>query len=356
VLTLQLGLPAAGYPQPAQRQAFYDQLEESLRALPEVAGVGMVTRLPFLAAMNNITSTLAIEGRPLPPGERPEIDFRRASSGYFAALGIPLLRGRLVTAADVSSGNGAVLINEAAARRHFPGPDPAGAALGRRISTAVSTGQPTAWQTVVGVVGNVRHLGLDVEPRPEIYYHSATAPPFGPILVVRTRGDPRALVPAVRAKVRALDEGVLLARIATMDELVARSLAQRRFGMLLLDLFAALAVLLAAVGVYGVMAQAVAGRTREIGVRTALGARSGHVLKLILGQGLRLTSIGLALGLAGALLATQLMRRLLFGVSATDPPTFLAVSLLLAAVALLACWLPARRATRLDPMIALRSD
>ncbi|HEU4769339.1 MAG TPA: ABC transporter permease, partial [Pyrinomonadaceae bacterium] len=204
LLTMQVGLPNAGYQEPQKRIAFMQQLEASLKAAPEVASVGYVTRLPLMSNLNNITTFLAIEGRDVPVSERPEIDFRRASTEYFQTLGIPLLSGRLVTEQDVINNTRSVLINEAMAKRFWPGEDP----VGRRISTAISTGQQIPWQTIVGVVGNVRHLGLDIEPRPEIYYHSSTSPPFGPVFVIRTTSDPKRLISIARAKVRELDRNV----------------------------------------------------------------------------------------------------------------------------------------------------
>ncbi|HET7114470.1 MAG TPA: ABC transporter permease, partial [Pyrinomonadaceae bacterium] len=209
LLTMQIGLPNASYQQPQKRAAFMQQLETSLRGTPEVASVGFVTRLPLLSAMNNITTFLAIEGREVPAGERPEIDFRRASTGYFQTMGIPLLSGRLVTEQDVANNSGYVLINEAMAKRFWPGEDP----LGKRISTIVSSGQQIPWQTIVGVVGNVRHLGLDIEPRPEIYYHTNTQPPFGPVVVIRTTGDPARLISIARAKIRELDRDVPVSNV-----------------------------------------------------------------------------------------------------------------------------------------------
>src|ERR1044072_1811690 len=186
VLTMQVGLPATGYQQPEKRAAFLRQLETNLAAAPEVVSVGSVTRLPLMSTLNNITTFLTIEGREIPPSERPEIDFRRATTGYFHTMGFPLLAGRLVTEQDVTNTTGAVVINEAMAKRFWPNEDP----IGKRISTATSNGQKTMWQTIVGDVGNVRDFGVDVVTRPEIYYHTTSNPPFGPPLVIRTTGDP----------------------------------------------------------------------------------------------------------------------------------------------------------------------
>jgi len=352
VLTMQIGLPNASYQQPQKRAAFLQQLETSLAAAPEVASVGSVTRLPLLSALNNITTFLNIEGRQIPAAERPEIDFRRATAGYFQTMGIPLLAGRLVTEQDVTNNTGAVVINEAMAKRFWPGEDP----IGKRISTATSNGQQTQWQTIAGVVGSVRHLGLDVEPRPEIYYHTTTNPPFGPVVVIRTTGDPQRLISIARAKVRELDRDVAISNVNTMDKLVAQSVAQRRFGMLLVGIFATLALVLAVVGIYGVVSYSVAQRTNEIGVRMALGASATDVLKLVLKNGMTLALIGVGVGLAGAFAATRLMVAVLFDVKPTDVVTFATVSVGLIFVALLACYVPARRAMKVDPLVALRYE
>lgn len=352
VLTMQVGLPNSSYQQPEKRVAFLQQLETNLRAAPEVASVGFVTRLPLMSALNNITTFLAIEGRPVPAGERPEIDFRRASTGYFQTMGIPLLAGRLVTEQDVTNNAGAVVINEAMAKRFWPGEDP----VGKRISTALSSGQQTQWQTIVGVVGSVRHLGLDVEPRPEIYYHTNTSPPFSPVVVIRTTSDPQRLISIARAKVRELDRDLPISNINTMEQLVAQSVAQRRFGMFLVGIFAALALVLAIVGIYGVVSYSVAQRTTEIGVRMALGASATDVLKLVLKHGMTLALIGVAIGLIGAYSVTRLMVSMLFEVKPTDVATFAIVSVGLILVALLACYVPARRAMKVDPLVALRYE
>ena len=352
LLTMQIGLPNNAYQQPQKRVAFMQQLETSLRGAPEVTSVGFVTRLPLMSTLNNITTFLAIEGREVPAGERPEIDFRRASTGYFQTMGIPLLSGRLVTEQDVANNSHFVMINDAMAKRFWPGEDP----VGKRISTIVSSGQQIPWQTIVGVVGNVRHLGLDIEPRPEIYYHTNTQPPFGPVVVIRTTSDPQRLISIARAKIRELDRDVPISNVNTMEQLVAQSVAQRRFGMFLLGIFALLALLLAAIGIYGVVSYTVTQRTQEIGVRMALGASASDVLKMVLRNGMSLALIGVGLGLVGAFGLTRLMSRLLFEVKPTDVTTFTLVSVGLIVVALLACYLPARRAMKVDPLEALRYE
>ncbi|HZF38110.1 MAG TPA: ABC transporter permease, partial [Blastocatellia bacterium] len=354
VLTAQVMLPAAKYAQPQQRAEFYRQFEARLKALPEVASVGAVTRLP-LGALNNVTSFVQIEGQPVQPGHWPEIDFRRATTGYFQALGIPLRTGRFVTEQDVTSGANLIVINEAMARRFWPNEDP----IGKRLRTGVNPEQAN-WQTIAGVVGNVRHLGLDIEPRPEIYFHTLTSPPSSPVVAIRAKSDPRSLVAAVRNVARSIDGDVAIANINTMEKLVAESVAHRRFSMLLLGIFAAIALTLSAVGVYGVISYSVAQRTNEIGVRMALGARSRDLIGMVLKEGMLLALIGAGAGAVAAILLTRLMTgmlsSLLFSVSATDPVTFAGVAVLLGVVSLIACYIPARRAAKVDPMIALRCE
>jgi predicted permease len=352
VLTFQIGLPHDAYQEPQKRTQFLQQLEANLKATPEIASVGAVTRLPLMPALNNVTTYLTIEGRNVPAGERPEIDFRRATTGYFESMGIPLLAGRLVTEQDVTNNTRSVLINEAMAKRIWPGEDP----IGKRISTALNTGQQTQWQTIVGVVGNVRHLGLDVQPRPEIYYHTSTNPPYGPVLVVRTTSDPKRMISVVRAKVRELDRDVPLSNVNTIDQLISQSVAQRRFAMSLLGVFALLALVLAGIGIYGVVSYSVAQRTQEIGVRMALGANSIDVLKLILKSGLSFVLVGVAIGIVGALGLTRLMARLLFEVNPADLFTFATVATGLTIVAFFACYIPARRAMKVEPLVALRHE
>ena len=350
LVSLGVILPQSSYPRPEQRAEFYRRLEERLRALPGVESVGAVTRLPLHQA-GNITSTLVVEGRPAPEGAPPEVDFRRASPDYFRTMGVPLVAGRAFVERDATDAQPVAVVNEAMARRHWPGES----ALGKRIKLGANP-DASPWITVVGVVGNVRHLGLDSEPRPEVYRHLLTSPPTSPVVVVSTNGDPRGLIPTLRGAVRELDRDLPAATARTMDEIIARSVAERRFLMALLGVFAAVALALAAVGIYGVVSNSVAQRTHEIGVRMALGATRGNVLRLVIAQGMTPALAGLALGLAGALALTRVMRGLLFGVGARDPVTLASAALLLAAVALLACYVPARRATRIDPMEALRHE
>lgn len=345
LLTLQLGLPSS-YAKPAQRETIYRQMFARLESLPGVEAVGGVTRLPL---GQHVTTTLGIEGRPVPEGQEPELDFRRASPDYFRAMGIPLRRGRFFNAHDDASAPPVALINQKAARRFWPGGNP----LGSRIRFGNDS---SAWYTVIGVVGNVRQLGLDQPPQPAVYIAFAQGPPGGPLLAIRTATDPVALIPAVRHELRALEPQLLISDVRTMDQIVHQSTSERRFNTFLLSAFAVLALVLAAVGIYGLMSYTLAERRHEIGVRVALGAQPGDVLGMVLGEGMKLALLGVAIGLAGSLASMRLLSSLLFGVTPTDPWTFAAVAILLAGVAAAACYVPARRALHVDPVVALRYE
>jgi putative ABC transport system permease protein len=352
ILTFSTGLPSTRYSQPAERAAFYNQFEERVKSLPEITSVGAVTRLPLLnPANNNITSEIAIEGRPMPVGQSYEVDFRRATTDYFQTMGIPLIEGRMFTVEDVLSNNVVAVVNLAMAKRFWPSES----AIGKRFRHTPIT-ETTPWITIVGVVGNVRHLAIDIEPRPEIYRHYMTLPAFNPVMVARTKGDPLDSVAAIRSHLRELDPELSLASVNTMEQLSARSVAGRRFSMTILGIFAGVALVLAAVGIYGVVSYSVTQQTREIGVRMALGATSKDVLKMIIGRALMLAAVGIVAGVVAARALTWLMSGLLFEVSAADTLTFAVIPLLLGGLVLLASYIPARRATKVDPMIALRYE
>ncbi|MGH9843320.1 MAG: FtsX-like permease family protein [Blastocatellia bacterium] len=265
-------------------------------------------------------------------------------------MGIPLRAGRSLTGRDREGQPGVVVINETLARRYWPNES----ALSKRLKLGPNPNAP--WLTVVGVAGDARNFGLDTEARPEAYVSYLQSPSERMRVIIRTATEPLSLAPSVRTSVRAFDQDLPFSQVTTMEQLYAKSVAQRRLNLLLLAILAGVALLLAACGTYGVMAYTVAERTREIGVRMALGARAGDVLSLIVRQGMRLTVLGVLLGLTASFALTRLMRTLLFGVSATDPLTFAGFALLLTFVALLACWIPARRATKVDPMVALRCE
>jgi putative ABC transport system permease protein len=352
VLTMVVSLPSAKYKEDQQVVAFFREATERVRSLPGVRAAGVVNYLPLYGGLGART-VFTIEGRPAPqPGREMELSthVRVADTGYFAAMGIPLLRGRHFTDYETAEARRVVLISEAMARRHFPGEDP----LGKRVSVQMFE-KPTPTE-IVGVVGDVRYDSLTDEAQPTVYFpHPDLTYPFM-TLVVRTAGDPAEMTPAVRREVRAIDPEQPVADVRTMNQVMADTVGRARFNTLLLALFAGLATLLAAVGIFGVMNYSVTLRTREIGLRMALGAQPARVLALVLRQGLLLTLAGVGLGLAGALALTRLMSSLLYGVEATDPVTFAAIALLLTLVSLLACYLPARRATRIDPLTALRHE
>lgn len=348
LLTFRLLLPAAKYSQPEQVAGFAQQVRGRLESLPGVAGVTTVTNFPLTNDGN--TNVLVIEGVTRPPGQEPEASTRIVSPNYFSTLRIPVLEGRGFDTGDVLNGPFAVIVNQELVRRHLPQLNP----LGRRV-TFLSNG---AVATIVGVVGDVRLGRLDVPMRPTIYLSDQQVPVNGLGVIVRTANNPTSILPAVRSEVQALDPELPLFLVSTMDELLAGSPAvfERRYLTLLLGALAVSALALAVVGLYGVMAYGVAQRTQEIGIRVALGAQNRHILRLVVGQGMKLAVLGVALGLVGALGLTQLLSSLLFGISATDPITFAGVSLLLAMVAGVACWVPARRASKVDPMVALRYE
>jgi predicted permease len=351
VLTADLALPSARYDTNAKRAAFYQELTLRLVALPGVRAVGVVSDLP-LSGMNADRS-YTHDG--VPPDQQrrspPNADYRHCSPRYFNAIGIPLLRGRAFTEQDASGAEAVAIVNETLARRIWPNED----AVGKRIAFFAPQGLEP-WRVIVGVVGDVKHRGLNLETRPEIYVPHAQAPTGAMTLVLRTAGDPLALVPALRGAVRAIDADQPLFNLRRLEELRAASIAPQRLQMSLLGLFAAVALALAALGIYGVLAYAVSQRMREIGIRMALGAQARDVSRLVVKQGVRLALLGVALGVLAAFALTRLLEKLLFGVSATDPLTFGAITLLLIGVALVACWIPARRATKVGPLIALRCD
>ena len=345
VVTLTLALPQARYAEASQINGFYRGLLERVSALPGTRAQGLINILPLSGGYSGDSFTVD-EHPPVRPGEEPTAEHRAVSEGYFAALGIPLLKGRSLEARDDGHAPLVAVINESMARTFFPGEDP----LGKHLKyNEVS-------REIVGIVGDVRHFSLAEEPKPEYYLPFAQEALTQYTLVVRGAGDPSRLVPAMRGAVRKLDPDLAVAGLGTLDELVASSVAQPRFRAILLGAFAALALLLCAVGIYGVLSSAVSQRTREIGVRMALGARRRDVLGMVVGEGMKLVGFGMVAGLAGSLGLSRLLSGFLYQVSATSPLTLAGVSVLLACVALLACGLPAWRAARVEPMSALRYE
>jgi len=350
VLTMVVRVPETKYKEDQQFVSFFRRAIERIRVLPGVSSIGMVNYLPLYGGLGSATG-FTIEGRPAPPpGQEPSTNVRVSDAGYFNAMGIPLLRGRNFTDLENNEARHVVLISEAMVRQHFPGEDP----IGKRISVEMFD-KPTPTE-IVGVVGDVRYDSLVDQPEPTVYFPHPELTYAFMTLVIRTSGDPSPLAPAVQRELREIDRDQPMSDVRTMNQVMADTVARARFNTLLLALFAGLATLLAAVGIFGVMNYSLTLRTREIGLRMALGAQHRAVLMLMLKQGLRLTLIGTAIGLAGALALTRLMSSLLFGVDAADPATFAVIVPLLIVVSLIACYLPARRATRIDPLIALRSE
>jgi predicted permease len=353
VLTLRTVLPENRYRERAQREGFYDAVLGRVRSLPGVVSAGYTTSVPL--AWKGGTSGLTVEGRPSRQGLQDDAVHRQVTAGYLEALGLQLKAGRFIAESDAPRSQPVAVVNEAMARTYFPNGD----ALGKRFKVGGPASE-RPWLTVVGVVGDLRQMGIEAPAKPEMYlpykqvnYQQWFAPAH---LVVRTSVQPTSLVPAVRREVYAVDPEQPVANVQTMDEILGEEAAQRRVGMLLLATFAGLALLLASLGIYGVLSFFVAQHTQEIGVRLALGARPRAILALVLGKGMRLALAGLGLGLCGALLLTRFIESQLFGVSASDPLTYAGLALLLAAVALLACYLPARKAMKVDPMVALRYE
>ena len=352
-LTFRLALPDGAYAEEARRSAFFTELLSRLEALPGVRAAGAVMGVP-LGGLSYVLS-FEVEGRPkLPPAQQPSMQVRVATPGYLETMGIPVRRGRSLQPQDTAGAPAVVVLSETAVRRFFPDEDP----LGKRIVVGWRRpeGLPPAGGEVVGVVGDVKELGLDQSDPPEVYIPYAQLPTSAMDVVLRTGVAPLSLTRSVSAAVARLDPELPVARLQTLDAIVARSVSEPRFYMLLLGAFAAMAVSLAALGIFGVMSYAVVQRRREIGVRVALGANPRDVLGMVLRQALLLALAGVGLGLLGALAFSRVIASLLFRLSPTDPMTLAAVGLVLTAVALLASYLPARRATRVDPLSALRSE
>jgi putative ABC transport system permease protein len=351
LLTMDIGLPSAKYPEGTDKPlAFYRDLLGRISALPGVERAGAVNVLPLGA--NFDTAGTEPEGFVHGPGEMPYPERYIVTPGYLAAVGIRLVRGRLLTEADHENAPLVVLISNTAAERWWPHQDP----IGRRVKVPGFDYQPQPWRTVVGVVQDVKQAGLDAPPTMQIYLPHAQYRNGYLTLVVRTKSDPLALAAEVRRQVTEADPEQAVSNIASMDQVLFDSIASRRFSATLLGTLAGLGLLLASVGVYAVISYGVSQRTREIGIRMALGAARGDVLSLVVGEGMKLLLLGVGAGAISSLLLTPVLSGLLFGVSPRDPVAFAASAVFLAAVALLACYVPARRASRIDPMVALRYE
>jgi putative ABC transport system permease protein len=362
VLTADLALPRAKYPNGQKILAFHDQLLERLAMAPGVAAAGLSSSLPL--GGTNADTGFFIDGRPsLDPRDMPHTHPRTISPDYFRAMGMSMVDGRAFTGQDHAQAPSVAIINETMARRFWPNQT----ALGKRIALDIEAMKyfpdrppqldlAAGMREIVGVVRDVRHEGLETEAGPEMYIPDRQRPEREMSMVIRAAVDPAILTASMRDAVYAIDRDQPMANVKPMSRLLADSVAKPRFNYLLLSVFAAVALILTITGVYGVMSYAVAARTREIGVRLALGAQGRDVLKLVIGQGMKPVIAGVAFGLAGALALTRVMATLLFNVSATDPAIFVGAGATLAIVAIVACYLPARRATKVDPVIALRSE
>jgi predicted permease len=346
LLTLGITLPPARYPDSARRVTFFRELLQQVRALPGVRGAAGTTALPVNASRFSMALP---DGQPMVPlAERPIFNLQQITPGYAAAMRIPIRFGREFMDRDDSKGPRVVIVNEALARRYWPKANPVG--------KHILVGRMPGPSEVVGVLGDVPNLAVGTDPQPEIYLPFAQIPSATQNLIVRTAGDPMSLTAAVRARVLALDRDQPVTAVQSMDEVLQTGAAQPRFTTYLLGGLSATAFLLSMVGIYGVIAYSVAERTQEMGIRIALGADNRDILRLVLGHGLILAAAGIAIGLAAAFALTRLMSSLLYHVSVTDPITFIAGPAVFAAVALLASYLPARRAMRVDPAIALRGS
>jgi putative ABC transport system permease protein len=346
LLTLRTVLPSK-YREPADKLAFAERVMEGVRALPGVSGAGYASTLPFESRGD--TAGYRVEGRPLEANDPGDAVYRVVTSDYLQVLGAQLREGRFFDRGDAAAAAPVVVVNETFARKYWPGES----AVGRRIALATST---DAWRTVVGVVKDVRECGYEASMKPGIYQPAAQAVRPVRELIVRTAGDPRAVFQAVRRAIAAVDPEQPVAWVRTMDEMIELDVQDRRQVLTLLGTFAALALALACIGLYGVLSSAVTARRRELGLRMALGATAGSVQRMVVGRGLLLTASGLAAGLGASWALTSLMKNLLYGVEATDTATFAGVAAFLGAVATFASWIPARRASRVDPMTVLREE
>ena len=351
VATATLSLPGSKYPSPAQRLLFFEDVVRRIEAVPGVRSAGLVSHLPL--AGTGLSTDVVVDGaRPMTSGEVPAVELRNADAGYFRAMGIRVLGGREFAAADQDGRSPVVIVDATFASRFLPDRD----AVGARIRLGATIGADSGWREIVGVVSGVRSAGLETAPAPTVYVPYAQNPWPTMSLVVRADQAPDAMAGSLRSEVRAVDRDLPLYNVRPLDQVLARVLAFRRFQTILLSGFAAAAVLLAVIGVYAALAFAVSERTRELGIRIALGARRRNILGLIIQPAFRLIGAGLVVGGIGAALGSRLLGTILFEIGPWDPVTFAGSAVLLAGTGLLAGYLPARRAAHVDPIRALRGE
>jgi putative ABC transport system permease protein len=347
LLTMSLALSELKYPEEQQQVAFVQRTLEQVEALPGVQSAAITTGLPLTLSLEG--SDFRIEGQPEPEAGKEMIIYTRSvSPGYFAALGTSVIKGRDFSDRDNNDSPGAAIINQDLASIYFPNEDP----IGKRITFD----DRQSWISIVGVIADVKQMGLDSVAKPEVYFPYMQRPASAMSLVVRTTANPMNAVAAVKSQIQTIDRDLPIDGVKTMQQLLAESISGRRFNMLLLTSFAGVALVLALVGIYGVMSYTVTQRTHEIGIRVAIGAQRRDVFRMVMGQGMLLAVIGVAFGLVGAFALTRLMTTMLFGVEPNDPATFVTIALLLIGVALVACYIPGRRATKVDPLVALRYE
>jgi putative ABC transport system permease protein len=352
VLTMQISLRGPNYKKEAPVIAFYDQLLDQIKALPGVQSVATRSHLPIALDEDYANLSFNIEGQSYEPANRPIAFYNAVSPAYFQTMEIPVLKGRSFDEHDVIKAQKVIIINETLAQRYFLGEDP----IARRMTLNDVNPNEEDWATVVGIVRDTKPRELDREPVAEMYVPFAQQPRSSMVLMIRTTNKPEGLVAAVRREVQTLDKNQLVHNIRPLESVMSEAVATPRFRTFLLGVFAIIALILAMVGVYGVMSYTVTQRTHEIGIRMALGAQGSDVLKLVIGHGMALAFAGIGIGLVASFALTRVISKLLFGVKATDPVTFVVIALLLASVALLASYLPARRAAKVDPMVALRYE